>query len=311
MIETEQKGPKKRSKKDYNIVGEIVPAILKKNAGKYFTAMELADIVVAENPTIIEDTPTLHDKKPDEIRVHFARTISSYNAKYNSAEVVVTSDSPHRYVYLRQTPTKPNTGERDERKLEQELYPVLTAYCKSIGIKTKRIDEKRSKHTGKNSNEWLHTDVVGYKDIAENFEEITKKVMSNYSQERGCLYAFEVKRGTILKSDVRSYVLETIANSSWANYSYLVAENIAEDAQDELALMCSSFKMGVIKLNRDTAEGTVIFPAPKTLLDWDMINRIAKTNKDFEQYLNNINQEYQRHENNLIIEPEWDKGIEP
>ncbi len=44
---------------------------------------------------------------------------------------------------------------------------------------------------------------------------------------------------------------QTVSNSAWANYSYLVAADIDERALNELQILCKAYNIGVIKLNKD------------------------------------------------------------
>ena len=76
---------------------------------------------------------------------------------------------------------------------------------------------------------------------------------------------------------------------------------------DELQLLCSSFGIGYIQLNKeDPTESQIIIKAPRTSLDWNMINRIANVNKDFQKYLDNITLVYQGHSNSKTQKPVWD-----
>ena len=63
------------------------------------------------------------------------------------------------------------------------------------------------------------------------------------------MYSFEVKDGIIKSHELREYFFQTVSNSSWANYSYLVAEGLGGDlVEKELQLLCASFKIGLINL---------------------------------------------------------------
>ena len=170
------------------------------------------------------------------------------------------------------------------------------------------INEKESKKDkGKNHNKWLHADVVGFEDITRKFNNYTKECIIEYSDERSFLYSFEVKDGINNPCELREYFFQTVSNSSWANYSYLVAEGINDRAMDELQLLCASFKIGFIRINKnEPTESEIVIKAPKTALDWKMINRIADENKDFQKYLKNITLSYKGHSDKYAAKPEWD-----
>lgn len=191
---------------------------------------------------------------------------------------------------------------------EYELYPKLAQFCNSIGIKTLRIDEKKSpKNNGINYNKWLHADVVGFKDLSCNYNKVTKDSFNAYSNEKSVLFSFEVKKGRITAANLREYFFQTVSNSSWANYSYLVSEEIEDKTKEELQLLCASFNIGYIQLNEnDPIDGSeIVIQAPKTDLDWDMMNRIS-INPDFTQFLYNISKMYGKHSVEEYGKIKWD-----
>ena len=196
---------------------------------------------------------------------------------------------------------------RQHEPREQALYPKLARYCRTLGICTLRIDEKTSRKGGEKANIWLHADVVGFRDVSDNYHEATRECLIEYRAERSHLYSFEVKAGIIRKCELRQYFFQTVSNSSWANYSCLVAEGIEDRAKEELQLLCASFGIGFIQLNREEPEESdIVIQAPRTDLDWNMINRIAVENADFRQYLKNMSLAYKRHSNPDIQPAQWD-----
>ena len=62
--------------------------------------------------------------------------------------------------------------------------------------------------------------------------------MYEYAADRASLYSFEVKDGIITAGNLREAFFQTVSNSSWANYSYLVAEKLHDNADEELQLLC-------------------------------------------------------------------------
>ena len=120
------------------------------------------------------------------------------------------------------------------------------------------------------------------------------------------MYSFEVKKGRITTSDLREYFFQTVSNSSWANYSYLVAEEIEDKAKEELQLLCASFNIGFIQLNSENpSESEIVIQAPKTNLDWDMMDRIS-VNPDFKQFLYNISKMRGNHSADEYSKIKWD-----
>lgn len=295
----------------FNFTNEVV-AFLKKNVGKFFTARQIAEYIAENFPHACEEK--IKNSKnlknlADCIR-QYSNEIGAHKDIFPKKGVSMTSDRPRRYYIVKQENQKDNENNaKRNNQLEKELYPVLAKYCfEELNINTLRIDEKTSsKDKGEKYNHWLHADVVGFKDLISDFEQNTKDCLIEYADERSLLYSFEVKDGVLETKNLREAFFQTVSNSSWANYSYLVAENVNEGAEEELQLLCASFKIGFIKLNKENPlESKIEIAAPKKPLDWGMMNRIAKVNKDFRKYLDNITLVYQGHQNSRTKKPIWD-----
>lgn len=297
-------------------LNSIVIDILKET-GKSLTAREISEIIIKKEPEFCDNKMTNTTKKTQEALIsQLIAEIGSHYPQMQKYNISRTADRPKKLFFNKpfnsttDYETKNNKVEPiiHNQQKEHELYPKLAEYCKSIGIDTLRIDEKKSNKTGgENYNIWLHADVVGFKDLSDNYNKATKECLIEYSCERSFLYSFEVKEGIIKNCDLRKYFFQTVSNSSWANYSYLVAEGIEEKAKEELQLLCASFNIGFIQLNKEEPEESdIVIQAPKTDIDWNMINRISDENPDFRQYLKNISLTYKRHSNPDIQPAKWD-----
>lgn len=285
---------------------------LSEHLNQTFTAKEIATAFAKQYPKAVEEkiasSKNGYIKDVDGCIQQWAAEIGAHKDSWLKKGIFLSADRPRQYALYKDQNLKKQTKEKHNEQPEKALYPKLASYCNSINIKTLRIDEKTSKKKGgKNYNIWLHADVVGFKDLTSDFEKDTKDCLIEYSGERSCIYSFEVKAGAITRSLLREYFFQTVSNSSWANYSYLVAESIEDSALDELQLLCSSFKIGVIVLNKDEPEESKIeIKAPKTELDWQMMNRIASQNSDFRKFLKNITLVYKGHSDKFTAKPEWD-----
>lgn len=293
---------------------QIVLSILEESE-KSLTAREIAEIITDKEPEFCENKKKNTTRKTEkELFEQLVHEINSmYKRRLEKQSIYRTADRPKKYFYSSVVEDKEEypaenkpTGVKNQQK-EKELYPKLAQFCKSIEIKTLRIDEKKtSKVNGSNYNKWLHADVVGFKDLSSNYNKVTKECFINNSNEKSALYSFEVKDGIIRRSQLREYFFQTVSNSSWANYSYIVSEGIEEDAKEELQLLCASFNIGYIQLNREEPlESDIIIQAQKTDLDWDMIDRIS-VNPDFSQFLYNISKEYGNHTKEEYAKIRWD-----
>lgn len=180
---------------------------------------------------------------------------------------------------------------------EHTLYPLLSLYLwEEFGVYSKRIDDKRSSNKrGPNGNHWLYPDVVGMEDLGAEWHQEVRDCVNQYSDKRTKLWSFEVKL-LINRSNVRECFFQTVSNSSWGNFGYLVAAEIeGQDTLKELRMLFAAHGIGLIKLDTDNpAESQVLIPArERDEIDWDMGNRLATENRDFLEYVKLVKQFYQ------------------
>lgn len=169
---------------------------------------------------------------------------------------------------------------------------MLVEYLKAEhSLYSKRIDEKRSTNNrGSKGNEWLYPDLVAMEDLASEWSADVANCAQQFGDKKAKLWSFEVKR-LINTSNVRSAFFQAVSNSSWANYGYLVASELAEKAKKELRMLTSLHGIGFILLDNETpSESQILIPArEKSDLDWDSINRLVEANKDFANYIDEVN----------------------
>lgn len=171
---------------------------------------------------------------------------------------------------------------------------------------SKRIDEKRSSNKrGPNGNRWLYPDLVGMEDLGTDWHQEVKDCVSQYSDKRTKLWSFEVKL-LINRSNVRECFFQSVSNSSWSNFGYLVAAEIeGQDTLKELRMLFAAHGIGLIKLEvENPSESQVLIPAKERgEIDWDTANRLATDNKDFLEYVKLVKQFYQTGEARSV---DWD-----
>lgn len=190
---------------------------------------------------------------------------------------------------------------------EHDLYPMLSDFLWSeLGVYSKRIDEKCSKNNrGPGGNKWLYPDVVGMEDLSAEWNNETKDCVKQYSDKKTKLWSFEVKI-LINRSNVREVFFQTVSNSSWANFGYIVASEISgSEALKELRMLSSLHGIGFIRLNiENPAESEIIIPAREKIdIDWNNANRLAEENKDFLEYIKLVRQFYQTGD---VRKVDWD-----
>ena len=304
---------------------KAVLELLNSNSGKEYTAREIAQVLADKYPDAVEAKIKASSNKnmntKEDCIAQWSAEIPVCKDYFERNNVFLSSDRPRTYSIKssNNSNNSPKGIVKDSDELsdykdncrnnqpEKELYPKLAEYCKSLKIMTLRIDEKKSTKKGANNNKWLHADLVGFQDLVGGFVDEAKECLIEYSDIRSLLYSFEVKDGDITQGNLREYFFQTVSNSSWVNFSYLIAEGIEEKAWDELQLLCASFNIGFIQLDKNNpCESQIRVKAPQTDLDWMMINRIADANPDFKKFLKNITLTYKRHSDKNIAKPEWD-----
>ena len=108
------------------------------------------------------------------------------------------------------------------------------------------------------------------------------------------------------RSNVREVYFQSVSNSSWANFGYLVtAEVEGVETIKELRMLAGLHGIGLIKLDVDNpAESQILIPAKeRNSIDWNTANRLATENKDFRSFLELIKE---FHQTGNPRKAEWD-----
>lgn len=291
-------------------ISPTVTTFLKSNPEKKFTAREIADWIRQHHAQACEQKLSQSKNKrleevtneQDRIAVLIQILVAEIgsqrpNIQKKTPQIKITDSRPRKYYYTDKTDdaeveaieNKQVTS--DSLPLEHDLYPMLVEYLKAEHVLyAKRIDEKRSTNNrGAKGNEWLYPDLVALEDLASEWSNNVATCAQNYGDKKAKLWSFEVKR-LINTSNVRSAFFQAVSNSSWANFGYLVAAELGDNAKKELRMLASLHGIGFILLDTDTpSESQIMIPArEKADLDWDSINRLTQANKDFTVYIEDI-----------------------
>lgn len=230
--------------------------------------------------------------------------VSPYRLLYTTQTVEQEPENQNIEIVIDNCNSKNNIATQNRKKYsEQDLYPILIKklYEHQLNIYSMRIDEKRSSNTyGKHGNKWLHPDIVGVQDTAGNWSASIKEITGRDASKLK-LWSFEVKL-EINRSNVREYFFQTVSNSSWANFAYIVAVSVEDKALVELNLLCQAHGIGLLLLSNNSDENcdlefyelNFVIPAKENeVVDWNIINRISAVNPDFAKYVDNICSYYQ------------------
>lgn len=190
---------------------------------------------------------------------------------------------------------------------EGDLHPLLVNFVANderFNLYCKTINANTSKNTNKGLNEWIHPDIVGIHFPFEDFDKNTLDLLQNLSSPSYKIYSFELKK-FINNANLKECYFQAVSNSSWANEGYLVAYEIKDDdeVQNELARLNASFGIGVIELKSDEIK----FEARSKELDIDTLDMLIRKNKDFKEFITNVNKDIQTNDPERIAKAKYDK----
>ena len=255
-----------------------------------------------------------HEKFMQQLVAEIGSIRAILERKHN---IRTTEERPRRYYYTEkeeiiEIQEAESSSDQQNVFSEHDLYPILTTYLSNseLEIYSKRIDERKSKNNkGSGGNKWLHPDVVGVEYLGNDWHEEVKNCVNEYQEKQTKLWSFEVKI-KVNRSNVREVFFQAVSNSSWANFGYLVANEIqGSDTLKELRILSGLHGIGLIRLdNESPADSEILIPAKeKNDVDWNTINRLVEENPDFEEYIIAVSEIYQT---NKLKESNWDKPIE-
>jgi hypothetical protein len=194
------------------------------------------------------------------------------NSDVLSGETMVSSDS------------KESTAKTYD---ERSLHKLLSSYLKSTGGYSKTIFHEQS--NAKDGNQvWTHPDMVGV-----NFLKLRTKASQSLIKTINRLDTFkitsyEMKREISSDSELKKAYFQTVSNSSWANFGYLVAFEISDNLMDEMSRLNQSFGIGIIELDSNPYQSKVLFPSKYRELDFKTIDKLCRMNQDFERLIEMI-----------------------
>ena len=277
-----------------------------------FTARQISNWILEEYPVECEQKKksSIYIRTDADLITQLVSEIGSQRPTIQKRHpgVKTTEGRPRQFYWTRKTDeaevTEAETPNAEDRtsaagasRKESDLYPSLSEYLWSdLRIYSRRIDEKKSsnKH-GPRGNKWLYPDLVGMEDLTSDWHQEIKGVVKEYADKKTKLWSFEVKK-LLNRSNVREAFFQTVSNSSWANFGYLVAEQVeGVETLKELRMLFSLHGIGIIKIDPENpAESQILIPARERLgVDWATCNRLAQENKDFLQFIKLVRQFHQ------------------
>ena len=301
----------------FNLAGKV-KAVLEEQ-GRPLTAHEIAEHILGKYPGDCKDKMMRSERvetREDLVKAIKGEIVSamSENKAWRRQGWIASEGKNPAKFYLpggREGAFKTDVVKRDKRQAEQStgavaaksrkrkpeesLYPeVLKFLWSKYQIYGMRIEERRSSNSQRaGSNHWLHPDLVGMEVLGKNWRDDISDCVSQYAETKTKLWSYEVK-SDIRRSNVRRYFFQTVSNSSWANFGYLVADEIEDGAMDDLTILSNLHGIGFIKLDAENpGQSQIVLQArERENVDWNTANRIAEENKDFQKYVRNVTDFY-------------------
>ena len=311
-------------------VKNIVVKFLQDRKDQKFTAREIAEWIFETYPDECRKKQATSKAKivlldsDTAFLQQLVSEVGSYRRDWEKSqpEIKTTEDRPRKYYFTESTDSaeidfaesneRPPTSKMNRPVVkEHDLYPILSEFLWSeLEIYSKRIDEKRSVNSkGAGGNKWLYPDLVGVENLSGDWHREIKDCASEYADKKTKLWSFEVKI-LINRSNLREAFFQAVSNSSWANFGYLVANEIeGANTLKELRMLASLHGIGFIQLNiENPSESQILLPAKeRSDIDWDTANRLTEENKDFLKYIKLIRQFYQTGD---MPSSGWDMSID-
>jgi hypothetical protein len=170
---------------------------------------------------------------------------------------------------------------------ERDLHILLSSYLNNQNIYSKTIFHEKSSGND-NHQKWIHPDMV-----AVNFLNLQNKVSQTFLKvinraDTFKITSYEIKKEINSDYELKKCFFQAVSNSSWAYYGYLVAFEISDSLANEMERLNQSFGIGIIELKSNPFESKVLFPSKYKELDFKTIDKLCKINKDFENFIEQV-----------------------
>jgi len=191
-----------------------------------------------------------------------------------------------------------------EHSIYQPVMDFLQSEFRAFAV---RVDEKTaSNKKGMNGNKWLFPDLCAMESLIEGLDAEVLSLVNLTGAEKAYLYSIEVKV-VLNRSNVREAFFQTVSNSSWANFGYLVAAQVDGKIMEELRMLHGLHGIGVVRLDLDDpSDSQVLIPARlNEQVDWETFNRLTVENSDFRSFAMRVKH---FHQTNSVTASGWKSG---
>lgn len=213
---------------------------------------------------------------------------------------------------LIQTSKTNNEKQRGRGFHERDLHPLFVRFAKDyFDVYAKTIKHEKSKKTQSGQDKWNYPDIVGVHFPFNDYSEReTLELSQNLNRRDFKIYSFELKVSLDFSNLKESY-FQAVSNSSFANEGYLVVyEELDSEVFDELRRLHSSFGIGLIKLELEPTESSVLLPSLVRNLDFRTIDMLVNKNADFRVFIDTINGDIQTNDKRRIALQYYDRVLD-
>lgn len=169
---------------------------------------------------------------------------------------------------------------------ERSLHKLFCNFLRTRNIYAKTIYHEKSSTKADNTQKWVHPDIIGVQ-FEEFQNNATLSLLKATDPKQSVhIYSYEMKRRVENDSQLKQFYFQALSNSSWANFGYLVAFEIADGLEEEMERLNNAFGIGIILMQ--ATEATILYPAREKQLDYITIEKLNRINKQFCEFISKL-----------------------
>lgn len=169
---------------------------------------------------------------------------------------------------------------------ERDLHKLFCSFLRTRGIFGKTIFHEKSSNKVDNAQKWIHPDIIGVQFEEFKNDATLALLKATEPKESIHIYSYELKRRIESDYQLKQCYFQALSNSSWANFGYLVAFEINEDLDEEMARLNNAFGIGIILMQ--ASDSRILYPAREKALDYNTIEKLNNLNSDFCEFIKKL-----------------------
>lgn len=215
--------------------------------------------------------------------------LSKYESEIDLQEEIVSDSEKQK-----------NVQKEKEQYDERSLHRLLATYLESQKIYAKTVFHEKFSIKNDEHQTWIHPDIVGvsFMNLKSNSSKAFIKAVDR--KDAFSLKSYELKRVINSDYELKKYYFQTVSNSSWANYGYLVALEVDSNLEEEIKRLSQAFGIGVIRLSPNPYQTQIIAPARYRELDILTLDKLCNINGDYKSFIDMVEKWISAEEKYLI-----------